>query len=95
MSCNPTDATRRKIIIAAAAAAASLPLLAETSSAKAAGTTPQTAVKYQNHPNGANHCGKCNYFLPGASATGPGQCKVVAGSISPNGWCMLFAPKPA
>jgi hypothetical protein len=94
MSNTPKDATRRTIIAAAAAAVASVPLLTAPKTARAAGTTPQSAVHYQTHPNGANHCGKCNYFIPGASATGPGQCKVVAGQISPNGWCQLFAPKP-
>ena len=32
-------------------------------------------------------------FLPGADPNGPGACKVVAGPISPTGWCTLFAPK--
>ena len=59
-----------------------------------AGTVPKATAKYQDHPSGANMCGKCNYFLPGANAKGPGQCKLVAGPISPTGWCTLFAPKP-
>ena len=41
-----------------------------------------------------NTCAKCNYYIAGASASAPGQCKVEAGPISPNGWCVLFAPKP-
>jgi hypothetical protein len=87
-------ATRRKILFGAALLS-SVPLLAQVQTAEAAGTTPQSAVKYQGAPNGANHCGKCKYFIPGANATAVGQCKVVAGQISPNGWCILFAAKPA
>lgn len=87
--------TTRRTIIMGAAALSSLPLLAEPMKAKAAGTMPPANVKFQNHPNGANQCSKCNYFLPGASPTAPGHCKVVAGPIIPNGWCILFAPKHA
>jgi hypothetical protein len=60
-----------------------------------AGTVPQASAKYQATPKGAQQCGKCNYFIAGAKADGPGTCKVVAGAISPNGWCQLFAAKRA
>jgi hypothetical protein len=86
-------ATRRNLILGAAALSG-LPLLAEPKVAHAAGTMPKTNVKYQDKPNGANACGKCNYFLPGATPAVAGLCKVVAGPISPTGWCILFAPKP-
>ena len=87
---NPS--TRRAILLSAAALTG-LPLLAGPKQAKAAGM-PQANVKYQNHPNGANSCAICTYFVPGASPTAAGSCKVVAGSIAPAAWCMLFAPKP-
>jgi hypothetical protein len=83
-------ATRRGILLAAAVAAGA-PLLAQPNSAKAGGV-PQATAKYQLMPKGKSRCGLCNYFIPGAGS-GPGQCKVVAGQISPNGWCQLFAPK--
>ncbi len=83
--------TRRKMILGAGLLAAA-PILAQAPAAHAAGTTAQATVKYQLKPNGAAQCGKCNYFIPGAPGAN-GQCKVVAGSISPNGWCILFAPK--
>ena len=92
MSSGKGPTTRRTIILGAAG----LPVLgamALATPAAAAGTTPQAAVKYQTHPNGANQCSKCNYFIPGASATASGHCKVVAGDILPNGWCQLFAAK--
>ena len=85
----------RRNVLAGVAALAALPLLAEPDAALAAGTLPKTNAKYQDKPNGANRCGKCNYFIAGANPTALGQCKVVAGPISPNGWCTLFAPKHA
>ncbi len=93
MTDNPNPTTRRGVL-AGAGTLAALPLLALPRQAHAAGTVPKATAKYQDHPSGANMCGKCNYFLPGANAKGPGQCKLVAGPISPTGWCTLFAPKP-
>jgi hypothetical protein len=90
-----TTRTTRRTILIGAAALSGLPVLAATQSAYAAGTVPQASAHYQNKPNAnGQHCGKCNYFLPGASATANGQCKLVAGVISPNGWCQLYAAKP-
>jgi hypothetical protein len=85
--------TSRRTIVFAAAALTSAPLFALAGAAQAAGGVTQANAKYRPSPNGAAQCGKCNYFLPGPDATKPGQCKVVAGAISPNGWCQLFAPK--
>jgi len=93
MTDTPKSATRRTILIGAATLSG-LPLLAAAGSAQAAGTMPQANAKYQATPKGAQQCSKCNYFIPGAKPTGPGQCKVVAGVISPTGYCVLFAPKP-
>jgi hypothetical protein len=87
--------TRRNVLIGASLLTG-LSLLAQPKQAEAAGTMPPSNVKYQTHPNAAGqHCAKCNYFLPGASPTAPGKCKIVAGAISPNGWCTMFAAKRA
>ncbi len=87
--------TTRRTILIGAAALSGLPVLAATQSANAAGTVPQASAHYQNKPNAnGQHCSLCNYYLPGASATANGQCKLVAGVIAPNGWCQLFAAKP-
>ncbi len=86
-------ATRRSILIGAAALTG-LPVLVASQSANAAGTVPQASAHYQPKPNAnGQHCSLCNYYLPGASATAVGQCKLVAGAIAPTGWCQLFAPK--
>lgn len=92
MSFKTTFGTRRALLIAAAALPAAA-LFTQAETAQAAGATPKANVQYRDKPNGANQCGKCNYFLPGAKPDAPGQCKVVAGPISPTGWCILFAAK--
>jgi hypothetical protein len=92
MSSERVLSTRRAILLAAAGVPVVGALLLPQA-AQAAGTTPQAAVKYRPQPNGAARCGLCNYFIAGASPTAAGQCKVVAGSISPTGWCQLFAAK--
>jgi High potential iron-sulfur protein len=87
-------ASRRTLLIRAAALTG-LPLLAAAGSAQAAGTLPQATAKYQDKP-GANGqtCEACAYFVPNAAhPKSAGQCKLVAGSIAPAGWCQLFAPK--
>jgi High potential iron-sulfur protein len=54
---------------------------------------PQKVAQYQDKPKDGHHCELCKYFIPGKSATADGTCRLVAGSIDPDGWCMLFAPK--
>lgn len=47
----------------------------------------QAAAKYQDQPKGQQSCAVCVNFQP------PNACKFVQGTISPTGWCLLFAPK--
>ena len=48
----------------------------------------KSVVQYQYHPNAdGSHCGICANFIA------PESCKVVAGKIDPNGYCIAFAPK--
>ena len=61
--------------------------------AEAAGTVPKAAMKYQDHPHGNQDCSSCMQFIPGKSASAMGQCNVVAGPISPTGWCIAYAKK--
>jgi hypothetical protein len=44
-------------------------------------------VRYQDQPKGEQRCSGCTNF------TAPSACKVVAGSVNPNGWCLLFTAK--
>ena len=88
MAAHKTSASRRTVLMAAFGLTA-VPVLAAAGAAQAAGTLPKANAKYQDTPKGAQQCSNCNYFVPGAT----GACKVVAGDISPKGWCVLYAPK--
>jgi hypothetical protein len=45
---------------------------------------PQAEAQYQPTPKGMFSCAVCTFFIK------PRSCKVVAGDISPTGWCKLF-----
>ncbi len=50
----------------------------------------KSVVQYQYKWNAdGSHCAICANFLA------PASCKVVAGKIDPNGYCIAFAPKDA
>lgn len=53
----------------------------------------KAAMKYQNTPKGSAKCSGCSLFIPGKTTKANGTCKVVEGSISPNGWCVAYTPK--
>ena len=78
-------ATRRNIILGALATAGSAAALQRQ--ARAQEKVAQAAVQYQKQPKNGQMCSTCINFEP-ANA-----CKIVAGTIDPNGWCLLFAPK--
>jgi hypothetical protein len=42
-------------------------------------------AEYQDTPNGIYSCGVCSLF------ESPKYCKVVAGEVSKDGWCRVFA----
>jgi hypothetical protein len=47
----------------------------------------QAQAQYRPRPNGIQRCEICLQFAP------PKSCKLVAGEISPKGWCRFFAGK--
>jgi len=74
--------------------------------AQASTQIPQKAAQYQDTPKNGQMCGMCKYYIaPGGQAgagmmggqRGPGMmtqsgtCQLVDGSISPRGWCALYA----
>lgn len=83
-----TVASRKRFILTAAGA--SVAWIALSKAAKADDKVAQSAVQYQDKPNGDKRCAKCQSFIPGASG-GDGACKIVAGNISPNGYCIAFS----
>lgn len=47
----------------------------------------QNLVQYQTEPKDGAKCSGCVNWVD------PNACKIVAGTISPNGWCVAYAPK--
>lgn len=79
--------TRRRLLqITASTVPASL-LLGFGGAARAQQKTPQKVVKYQDKPKEGQKCSDCTFF------TEPDSCRVVEGTISPEGWCTLFQLK--
>jgi hypothetical protein len=54
----------------------------------AGGKMAQSAAQYQSQPKGDQDCAGCLHFVAQDNS-----CKVVAGQISPQGWCILWAGK--
>ena len=44
----------------------------------------QKVVKYQETPKGNQMCSNCKLFVA------PNSCQTVDGTISPNGWCIVY-----
>jgi|GEM_PF-1225779 len=59
--------------------------------AQAKAKAPQIAVLYRKKPHGNKECDECAFFIPvKGSPKANGSCKRVAGSISPEGYCVLW-----
>jgi hypothetical protein len=48
------------------------------------GTTSKDQARYQDKPSGISRCGFCRHFYS------PDICEVVAGPVSPRGWCPFY-----
>jgi hypothetical protein len=87
--------SRRSILQGAVHVGGAATLLAVTANrarAAAAKTTKTTkttkqAAGYQYSPNGGQSCSTCIAFLP------PNACRIVEGTISPQGWCKIWQRK--
>jgi hypothetical protein len=66
-----------------ASGAATMLVAADTQPAQAAKIS-QTVVKYQDSPKGEQKCSNCKLF------TAPNTCQTVDGTVSPDGWCMIY-----
>lgn len=89
---DPARRTALKAGAAVLAGAAMAGTLLTARQAKAAKAT-QAAAMYQPKPHGQQECDRCTHFIPGKTPTAAGTCQIVDDSISPHGWCVLFAPK--
>ena len=68
-------------------AAAAMVSPAQASMMMAQEKIAQEAVQYQKTPKDGAQCNKCVNWVD------PNACKIVAGTIEPQGWCVAFAPK--
>lgn len=86
---NSRTTSRRNMILTTVASAAgiSLGLLAPPASARGQVKLSQADSGYQGGPRSGQRCDQCANWLP------PASCKFVAGPLSANGWCSLFAPR--
>jgi hypothetical protein len=66
-----------------ASGAATMLVAADTQPARAAKIS-QSVVKYQDSPKGEQKCSNCKLF------TAPNACQTVDGTVSPDGWCMIY-----
>jgi hypothetical protein len=67
----------------------------DTTSLSAADVQVRTSLSYVDHSvEPGKSCSKCQQFIPAAPDT-CGTCKVVKGSINPDGYCKSFVLKPA
>ncbi len=64
---------------------------AKATEARADDLQSKDSVSYQTTPSHGMQCSQCRSFIPGAAGA-DGTCKVVAGGISPNGYCLAFSP---
>jgi hypothetical protein len=79
--------SRRGLLRSALALFGAIGISVKARSAMQRGAVPKAIAKYQDRPNGPQHCAICVNFAP------PSSCHVVSGKISPNGWCQFFTPK--
>jgi len=76
--------SRRRFVLTLALGGAALGIARPAGSKPAPAKLLQAEIGYQPTPKGAQRCDLC------VNWQAPGGCKVVAGTISPAGWCGLF-----
>ena len=76
--------SRRSLLREAGRAAGAISILSASVTAAIAAKMSKAAVSYQNAPSGDHRCGTCKQFLA------PNACRIVDGTISPQGWCRLW-----
>ena len=81
--------SRRRMLTVALGAAGAVSAVTVSSTPTYAAKAPQKAVKYQDTPKGDQSCENCALF------EAPSSCKTVDGTISPQGWCMVYAKRPS
>ena len=79
--------TQRRLLQCTTGAAGAATVLSPSPKSAVAGPKiSKKAVAYQDHPEGDKRCDKCAQFQA------PNGCKMVDGTINPQGYCRIFAP---
>lgn len=76
--------SRRCLLRRAGSAAGAVSILGTRINSADAAKISQAAVSYQTSPNGDHRCGTCKQFVA------PDACKIVDGTVSPQGWCKIW-----
>ncbi|MEO9215569.1 MAG: high-potential iron-sulfur protein [Rhodanobacter sp.] len=84
---------RNGLTLAAVGAVAATGLLKTAPAWAQSAKASQIVAMYQPKPHGADQCDNCIHFIPGKTPKDAGTCKVVEGSIAPQGWCVMYARK--
>jgi hypothetical protein len=79
---------RRAVLRAAGLAAMAAPVAIVAAPAVAQDKLQGAMVMYQATPKDGQRCDGCLHWQP------PNACAIVAGVISPQGWCAVWAAKP-
>ena len=69
-------------MLAVAVVAAAPPVVSQPAAAQTKASQPE--AEYQPEPKNGFSCAVCAQFRP------PRDCTIVAGDISPKGWCKFF-----
>lgn len=81
------DLLKSSLLIPLAAVA---PAFLVEKEARAGSKASKATMMYQDKPHGKDDCSNCVHFKPGKNAHAMGTCAVVAGEISPRGWCVAY-----
>jgi hypothetical protein len=79
--------SRRDFLFVAAAGGGAIVATGLMPSPALAAKMSPKAMSYRPSPNGNQRCDNCANFQP------PNGCKVVDGTISPSGWCIVYRAK--
>lgn len=79
--------SRRDFLFVVAASSGAVAAAGLVPSPATAAKISAKAMSYRPSPNGNQSCANCANF------EAPASCKLVDGTISPSGWCILYRPK--
>ena len=81
------DKTSRRVLLRTGIAIATGATLAAGTARAQDEKIAQELVQYQNQPKDGLQCNKCAQWVE------PNACKIVAGKIAPQGYCVAYAPQ--